>query len=100
VVAHPRATLGPRYLRSLNEPRPIRVEADAHGQPRRVWATSGHAREVSAVQDRWRIDDEWWRERPVARLYHALLLEDGSQLVVYRDLLADGDHDGWFAQHA
>ena len=60
-----------------------------------MWTTSG-ARAVSAVQDRWRLDDEWWRERPISRVYHALLLEDGSLLVVYRDLVADE----WYAQHA
>ena len=53
-------------------------------------------RAVSAVQDRWRLDDEWWRERPISRLYHALLLEDGSLLVVYRDLLVEA----WYTQRA
>jgi len=53
---------------------------------------------VERVRDRWRIDDEWWRERPIARLYYALLLEDGTFLTVYRDLaagdLAPDDPDG------
>jgi hypothetical protein len=53
-------------------------------------------RAVSAVQDRWRLDDEWWRERPISRLYYSLLLEDGSLLVVYRDLVVDE----WHAQRA
>jgi hypothetical protein len=60
-----------------------------------VWSAAG-ARAVSAVQDRWRLDDEWWRERPISRLYHALVLEDGSLLVVYRDLLAEE----WYVQRA
>jgi hypothetical protein len=33
----------------------------------------------------WRIDDEWWWERPVSRLYYSLLLEDGRVVTVYCD---------------
>jgi hypothetical protein len=36
----------------------------------------------------WRIDDEWWRTRPVSRLYYSLLLEDGRTVTVYRDLVS------------
>jgi hypothetical protein len=41
---------------------------------------------VESVLETWRIDDEWWRERPVSRLYYRLLLEDGRTLDVYRAL--------------
>jgi hypothetical protein len=58
-----------------------------------VWSAAG-PRAVSAVQDRWRLDDEWWRERPISRLYHMLVLEDGTLLLVYRDLLVDA----WYMQ--
>jgi hypothetical protein len=51
---------------------------------------------VAAVQDRWRLDDEWWREHPISRLYHLLLLDDDSLVVVYRDL-GTGD---WYEQRA
>ena len=87
-----------RTLRSLNEPRPIRVAVDPGGRPVCVWTAADptRPRAVRAVQDRWRLDDEWWRERTIARLYHSLLLEDGSLLVVYHDLLADA----WYAQRA
>jgi hypothetical protein len=60
-----------------------------------VWLAAG-VRAVSAIQDRWRLDDEWWRERPISRLYHTLVLEDGSLLVVYRDLVAAE----WYVQRA
>ena len=36
----------------------------------------------------WRIDDEWWRERAVSRLYYSLLLEGGRTVTVYRDLVS------------
>jgi hypothetical protein len=43
---------------------------------------------VLQVQDTWRIDDEWWRERPVSRVYYALALEDGRTVTVYQDLVS------------
>jgi len=49
---------------------------------------------VARVQDRWRIDDEWWRERPISRLYYTLLLDNGVPLTVYHDLVTDE----WFEQ--
>jgi len=42
---------------------------------------------VEAVLEVWRIDDEWWRKRPVSRLYFSLLLEDGRAVTVYQDLI-------------
>jgi hypothetical protein len=50
---------------------------------------------VVAVQDTWRIDDEWWRERPVSRLYFEVALEDGRVATLYRDLL----QESWWRQH-
>jgi hypothetical protein len=82
----------------------LQVEADAAGAPRTV-RFQGALRPVAAVQDRWRIDDEWWRERPVSRLYYQLQLEGGpgtpagvagatAVITVYRDLI-EGD---WWLQ--
>jgi len=97
MVAHPRAASGLRRVRPfdiaqsrpLNRPRPLRVEAGADGQPVAVWL-SGQRCAVEAVLETWRIDDEWWRERPVSRLYFGLALEDGRTVTVYGDLLASG----------
>lgn len=93
MVPDPRATAGADRLRPLNEPKPARVEADAAGRP--LALVEGRARlVVTAVLDRWRIDDEWWRERPVSRMYWRLLLVDGRTATVYQDLV-DGR---WWAQ--
>jgi hypothetical protein len=40
---------------------------------------------VARTADRWRIDDEWWRERPLSRTYYRVLLEDGQPLTLFRD---------------
>jgi len=86
VVAHSGAATRAHRLRPLNRPKPIQVETDESGEPRAV--VLGRERlAVAAVQDRWRIDDEWWRERPVSRMYYSLLLEDGRVVTVYQDLI-------------
>ncbi len=43
-------------------------------------------RQVSEVLDTWRIDDEWWRKRPVSRLYYRVILEDGTVTSLFKDL--------------
>ncbi len=95
MVAHPRAASGIHRVRPfditqgrpLNRPRPLRVEADGQGRPTAVYV-SGQRCAVEAVLETWRIDDEWWRERPVSRVYFSALLEDGRLITVYQDLLS------------
>ena len=60
---------------------------------RRDWPTP---RTVSRVQDIWRIDDEWWRERPISRLYYLLLLDPDTLLTIFHDLVTDT----WYEQRA
>ena len=78
------ATGGPGRVRYLNRPRPLRVEAEGDGRPVAVHLPIGRCA-VEAVLERWRIDDEWWRPRPVSRLYYRLALADGRVVTVYRD---------------
>ena len=94
MVAHPGATGGPGRARQLNRPRSVRVEAAEDGRPIAVWLSPGRAGVrpgrhcvVEAVLEVWRIDDEWWRERPVSRMYWRVLLEDRGTVTVYRDLV-------------
>ena len=79
-------------LRALNEPRPASVHSDGNGSP--VMVVYGRRRlRVEAVRETWRIDDEWWR-RPISRIYHTVVLEDGKSVTIYQDLAAGG----WFMQ--
>jgi hypothetical protein len=48
---------------------------------------------VRSILDRWRIDEEWWRD-PISRLYFQVELEDGRALTVFHDLAKHA----WFAQ--
>ncbi|WP_343384911.1 hypothetical protein [Candidatus Amarobacter glycogenicus] len=92
MVENPRTAGGTGGLRLLNQPKPAAVEANAHGEPDAV-VVQGRFQRVRAIQDSWRIDDEWWREE-IARRYFAVELENGRKLTVYHDLVGGG----WFAQ--
>jgi hypothetical protein len=82
-------------LRPLNAPTPLRVQTDDHGRIVSIWRQGRLTpRTIAAIQDRWRIDDEWWREHPISRAYYAVLLDDGTLLTIYRDLITDM----WFEQ--
>jgi hypothetical protein len=50
-------------------------------------------RRIVSIEDRWRIDDEWWRD-PISRTYYRVRLDDGSVRTLYHDLVADA----WYAQ--
>ena len=94
MVAHSGATVRADRLRPLNIPRPIRVKVDERGRPVAVeFRVSGFEfrvgtpnsepetrnsklRAVIDVLDRWRIDDEWWRQE-ISRMYFRVALAEG-----------------------
>jgi hypothetical protein len=92
VVQNTRAPLRPARLRPLNTPQALLVETDASGRPVAV-VRRGRRLPVLEVQDEWRIDDEWWRPRPISRLYFSVILEGGRSLVCFRDLIAGTWHE-------
>jgi hypothetical protein len=49
---------------------------------------------IKTIEDRWRIDDEWWRREPVSRRYYAVRLASGQRLVLYKDLI----DNRWYRQ--
>jgi hypothetical protein len=42
---------------------------------------------VTDIEDKWRIDDEWWRIEPISRIYHSISLDNGMRMVIYKDLI-------------
>jgi hypothetical protein len=46
------------------------------------------------VEEVWRVEDGWWRPRPIRRTYFRLALEDSLVLTLYLDHL-DGR---WWTQ--
>jgi hypothetical protein len=67
--------------RRLGAPRPARVEVDLDGRPISV----GRLR-VEAVREDWVVEDRWWTSEPLRRRYFELVLENGRNTVVFRDL--------------
>jgi hypothetical protein len=85
-------TLRTDTYRPVNIPEPAKVEEDPSGLPLVIKIARRQA--VKAIEDRWRIDDEWWRLEPVSRLYYEVLLVSGQRLVLYKDLI----NDCWYRQ--
>jgi hypothetical protein len=76
-------------MRRLGTPRGVRVEAGAAGVPSAVGRAA-----VEAVVEEWVVEDRWWTGRPLARRYFELVLADGRNVVVFRDLR----RGLWYAQ--
>jgi hypothetical protein len=49
---------------------------------------------VTGVEDHWRIDDEWWRDQHLSRMYYQVALEDGRRLTLFGDLVGER----WYEQ--
>jgi hypothetical protein len=78
-------------LRRLYVPRAVRVAADAGGRPEGVDGAG-----VEAIREEWLVEDRWWTLKPMRRHYFELVLEDGRDVVVFRDAM-DGR---WYRQRA
>lgn len=55
---------------------------------------NGRASRVAAVDDRWKVEDEWWREVPVSRIYYGVVLESGHSFTLFHDMVTGR----WFRQ--
>ncbi len=76
-------------MRRLSQPRPTDVEVGPDALPAAVRGTA-----VCAVAEDWVIEDRWWTGKPLRRRYFELVLADGTNVVVFKDL----ERDRWFAQ--
>ncbi len=70
----------------VNIPEPVRVEEGTSGEP--VGVRLKRRYRITAIEDKWRIDDEWWRAEAVSRLYYNVLLASGDRWVLYKDLIS------------
>ncbi len=99
--------LRPLNLRPLNLPVPVIVQEDACQQPiavskslpargRRPKASSLErpGLKVVSIDNTWKIDEEWWREKPIVRMYYQVTTEDGRRITLFQDLTT-GD---WYQQ--
>jgi hypothetical protein len=85
-------------MRRVNRPWPVPVETEADGTPRAVGRLA-----VDSVREEWLVEDGWWTQRPLQRRYFELVLEDGSDVVVFCEASSDASRSGapaqqWFRQ--
>jgi len=80
-----------RLSKRLSKPRPTRVWADQRGVP----VAFGRV-EVETVREEWVVEEGWWTGRPLRRRYFELVLTDGRDVVVFKDMLSRR----WFKQRA
>lgn len=78
-----------RSSKRLATPRTARVRVAEGGVPVSLAGTA-----VDSVREDWVVEDRWWTGRPVRRRYFELVLEDGRNVVVFRNLAGEG----WFTQ--
>ena len=92
MVKNTGAKTRPGPIRSLNSLTPIQVAEGPNGLPLEV--NLRPRLKVKAIEDLWRIDDEWWREVPISRTYSNCLLEDGRHITLVKDLITGS----WYKQ--
>jgi hypothetical protein len=93
VVKDTRKTSGPGDIRSLNEPTALLTKVNENGLPV-SFRLRGRWFSVGSVSDRWRIEDEWWREQPVSRNYFTCVADGGITITVFQDLISEQ----WYSQ--
>ena len=91
MVSHSGTPIRAHQLRPLNRPRPCQVTTE-RGVPTEIIEGSRHY-PVERVQDRWQLNDEWWRN-VIDRHYFELVMADGRIRTVYHDR----QQNTWFEQ--
>ncbi len=76
--------------RRLGLPAPVSVRSDG-GVPIALGSTP-----VESVREEWVVEDRWWTGRQLRRRYFELVLADGRNVTVFRDLA----RRSWFLQRA
>ena len=78
-------------LRRLGAPADAAVATAGDGLPRALGGVP-----VEAVNEDWVVEDRWWTARPLRRRYFELVLADGRNVTVFREL----GSGRWFVQRA
>jgi hypothetical protein len=83
--------MNPSGSRRLGAPKPTSVMAETGGAPRTIAGAS-----VDSIREEWVVEDRWWTGKLLRRRYFEVVLTDGRNVVVFRDLVGGG----WFLQRA
>lgn len=85
-------------VRRVNQPMPAAVVLGGDERPARVsWSDGVRSHRGGVVEhviDVWYVDDAWWSDQPVQRIYYECQLEHGARIIVVYDCHAQE----WYAQ--
>jgi hypothetical protein len=91
VVQNTGKALHAETCKPLNLPEQLNIE-EKNGLPCAL--KDIRRQNVNSIDDKWRVDDEWWRQEPLSRLYYAVTLSSGQRSVIFKNL-----HDNhWYRQ--
>jgi hypothetical protein len=85
MVKNPREKTRSCRIHFLNKPVPIYVEEDKITRPTAIYINQNKVI-VTSIEDFWRIDDEWWRDECISRIYYRCLIRDNLQITIFRDI--------------
>jgi len=83
-------------MKRVNKPWLVPVQTGPDGKPRAVGRLA-----VESVREEWLVEDGWWTQKPLQRRYFELVLEDGSDVVVFFEASSDGSRapsQNWYRQ--
>jgi hypothetical protein len=80
-------------IQALNKPELIQVKETGNHEPSVIVSHDQEARVIS-IDDVWEIVDEWWRDVPISRRYYQVVVEGGTMITVFRDLI----NEIWYKQ--
>ena len=70
---------------------PIDVQEDGEHRPISLkW--NGGIQRVASVDDRCEVEEDWWKDNPVVRMFYRVTIEDGQRLTIFRNMV----HGGWY----
>ena len=94
MVQNPRKTSSFNYLRAINTPIPIVVKESPKKLPKSL-VINGYIKHIALISDIWEINDEWWRSKPISRLYYQGITQEGQQITIFKDLI----YNQWYQQN-
>ena len=86
-------------LRHLGAARPVEVLLGEQATPAAVVRRTRVGRQsvrIAQIDEVWKLDDEWWRDRPQRRTYYRLVAEDGRKLTLFHDDTEQSGEVGWY----
>ena len=94
MVQNSRKTSSFNYLRAINTPIPIVVKESPKKLPKSL-VINGYIKNIALISDIWEISDEWWRSKPISRLYYQTITQEGRQITIFNDLI----DNQWYQQN-